>query len=110
MKLATLERIWHELNESQFAGLLYPPRFFGIRNEREYASFQAAGEAGGESWMFFNTRHIKGFWARSIVYHEMIHQYVEEYLGIEESDHHGPVFWKNYRKFAPHNVVLFEGL
>ena len=60
--------------------------------------------------MYFNSRAIKGHWARSIVYHEMIHQYVEEYLGVDEKEHHGPVFWKHYRKFAPTNVILFEGL
>lgn len=108
MKLATLKRIYDELNASQFAGLLDRPRFFGIRNNREYASYVAV--ADDTSIMFYHNAAIKGHWARSIVYHEMTHQYVEEFLGIDEADHHGPVFWKNYRKFAPLNVILFEGL
>lgn len=108
MKLATIKRLYDELNESQFAGLLCRPMFYGIRNKREYASYVACDPL--PSIMFYNHVAIKGFWARSIVYHEMTHQYVEEFLGIDEADHHGPIFWKNYRKFAPKNVLLFEGL
>lgn len=108
MKLATIRRIYDELNESQFAGLLERPRFFGTRNNREYASYVACDPL--PSIMFYHNAAIAGYWARSIVYHEMTHQYVEEFLGIEESDHHGPVFWKNYRKFAPLNVILFKDL
>lgn len=108
MKLATIKRVYDELNKAQFAGLLYRPVFFGIRNNREYASYVARPDS--LSVMYFNNAAIKGHWARSIVYHEMTHQYVEEFLGIDEADHHGPVFWKNYRKFAPLNVILFEGL
>ena len=108
MKLATIKRVYDELNASQFAGLLYRPVFFGIRNNREYASYLYREDSF--SVMFFNNDVIKGYWARSIVYHEMTHQYLEEYLEVEEPDHHGPIFWKNYRKFAPKNVLLFEGL
>jgi hypothetical protein len=31
----------------------------------------------------------------------MVHQYIEEFLGLDESDHHGPLFWRNYKLFAP---------
>ena len=108
MKLATLTKVYDELNEAQFAGLLERPYFYGIRNNREYASYVACDPL--PSIIYFHAAAIKGFWARSIVYHEMVHQYVEEYLGYDEPEEHGPVFWKNYRKFAPMNVILFEGL
>jgi hypothetical protein len=108
MKLATLKRTYDELNDSQFAGLLVRPRFFAIRNNREYASYLARDPE--PSIIYFFAAAIKGYWARSIVYHEMTHQYLEEFLGVEEEDHHGPIFWKNYRKFAPKNVILFEEL
>lgn len=59
--------------------------------------------------MEFNPADIKGIdFARTIVYHEMIHQYVEEFLELDESDHHGNIFWRNYRLFAPVNIELGE--
>lgn len=108
MKLATLIQIWEQLNDSVFSGLLYPPCFYRTRSRGEYASYVAG--IGSESQLYFNTDHISGTWARSIVYHEMIHQYIEEFLGIEEANHHGSEFWRNYKLFAPSNVVLFEEL
>ena len=54
-----------------------------------------------ESRMEFNPTHITGMGhARSVVYHEMVHQYVEEFLGLDEFNDHGKVFWNNYKKFA----------
>ena len=108
MKRRTLIEIYDEFNSTIFADLLVRPEFRITRARGEYASYQEGLSV--PSTIHFNARAIKGHWARSIVYHEMIHQYVAEFLGIEEYDHHGPVFWKNYRKFAPNNVILFEGL
>jgi hypothetical protein len=99
MKLRTLISVWEHLNSSVFAGVLTRPRFLVTRNEREYASYQWAEK---ESIIYFNSRHIRGFrHALAIVFHEMVHQYVEEYLGIEEEDHHGDEFWRNHRIFNP---------
>ena len=109
MKLQTLIEIYHAFNAEIFGNVLHSPAFFATRARGEYASYEA-GLHGGLSVIWFNSREIKGHWARSIVFHEMIHQYLEEFLQVEESDHHGPKFWKEYRKFAPHNIVLFEGL
>ena len=108
MKLATIKRIYDELNAAQFANVLTRPYFYATRNDREYASYVACDPLPSE--IFFHTRAIKGYWARSLVYHEMIHQYIEEFLQVTEREHHGPTFWKNYRKFAPKNILLFEHL
>ena len=44
----------------------------------------------------------------AIFFHEMVHQYVEEVLGIVEDDHHGEVFWKAYYKHAPYGMPIAE--
>ena len=107
MKLKEIRKIWNELNNTVFANVLYEPKFFDTRNMRDYAQYQAMP---AQSEIYFNCKHIRTIWGRSIVYHEMIHQYIEEYLCIEEKNHHGNIFWKNYKKFAPTNVLLFEVL
>ena len=61
--------------------------------------------------MEFNPAGIKGIsHARSVVYHEMIHQYLEDILDVQEDDHHGPVFWQYYTYFATIGIELGEEL
>ncbi len=108
MKLNTLIQIYHQLNREIFAEVLTPPLFFATRSRDEFASYVEGISVPSE--IHFNSRYIKGHWARSIVYHEMIHQYLAEFLQINETNHHGELFWQEYRKFAPFDIVLFEGL
>ncbi|MHC4266471.1 MAG: hypothetical protein ACYSUK_11140 [Planctomycetota bacterium] len=108
MNLRTLKQIWEQLNDTVFSGVLYPPRFYRTRSRGEYASYVAG--IGTESELHFNTTAITGKMARSIVYHEMIHQYIEEFLGVEENNHHGELFWYHYDRRQPDNVILFEEL
>ena len=108
MKLRTAIEMYDELNETAFAGLLYRPLFFDTRNRYTYAAYEAGITV--PSAIYVNCRMIFGWLARSIIYHEMIHQYVEEYLGVYEDDHHGAEFWRNYRLFAPKGIILFEEL
>ena len=108
MNLRTLKQIWEQLNSEVFSGVLYPPRFHRTRSRGEYASYVAGITTQSE--LHFNTTAITGKMARSIVYHEMIHQYVEEFLNVEEKNHHGELFWFYYRARRPANVILFEAL
>jgi hypothetical protein len=110
MKLTTAKRIYDALNDTVFAGLLYRPLLCGTRNRYTYAAYEAG--IGVQSRIYINSREIANcpVNGESFIYHEMIHQYLEEYLGIEESDHHGPEFWRNYRLFAPKGIILFEDL
>lgn len=108
MKLATLTGIYDEFNRSVFASVLDRPFIRNTRSRGEYASYVASEYYG--STIYFNAAIIAGHWARSIVFHEMVHQYVEEFLELEEDNHHGEIFWRNYRIFAPTNIILFEGL
>ena len=107
MKLRTFEKLWHELNSSVFAGVLECPRFLRTRGRWDYASYE---------WWAYKPSiirvgpYVNGHNVRDVVYHEMIHQYVEEWLGLEEENHHGEIFWRNYRLFAPEGVQLFEVL
>lgn len=106
MKLSTLIKIYDDLNRDQFAGALTRPPFYFTRATDYWACYQ--GDADGHG-LFFNSRAIKGNMARSLVYHEMIHQFVEEIAHVDEGDnHHGPVFWSFYTRFAPADVQLFE--
>ena len=89
-----------------FANVLVCPRIFAMRNDSMFASFQWTEK---DSKMWFNPGFISGLDAvRSIVYHEMIHQYVDEFLDVVDNDHHGRIFWRNYKLFAPSGVALFE--
>ena len=102
MKLRTFERLYDELNSSTFAGVLSCARIMHTRSIRDYAVFDP-----NTYIISFNTKAISGMlMARSIVYHEMIHQYLDQILNIDE--HHGINFWKAYRKFNPGNVILSE--
>jgi hypothetical protein len=106
VKLRTLINVWGQLNAEVFAGVLYPPCFYSTRSRNNFAGYAAGIDC--ESDMYFNLKHILGRLARSTVYHEMIHQYVEEYLGIEEENDHGPIFLKQYDKFKPADIGVFD--
>lgn len=104
MKLRTLKNKYDELNALVFAGVLTRPRMLNTRARHLYASYSIEAF---EALMHFNLKHLRGIWEK-VLYHEMIHQYVEEYLGIEEEDHHGDEFWRNYRIFNPGYELFVE--
>jgi len=105
MNLRTFKNIWEQLNNEVFSGLLFPPRFYRTRSNYSYATYVAGIDC--ESDMYYH-RDIPGRLGRSTVYHEMIHQYVEEFLGLDEVDHHGPIFLKQYNKFRPSDIGNFD--
>lgn len=107
MKLNTIKKIYDELNAQAFANVLTMPRIFATRSEDHWACYHGVE---GDPRMYFNNRAIKADVARSLVYHEMVHQYVEEIMKADELDHHGEIFWAVYISFAPDDVSLFEVL
>jgi hypothetical protein len=110
LKLKTLIDIYNSLNNSQFANVLTRPVILGKRWRNAHGQYVVRNNAPNR--MEFNPAGIKGIaHARSVVYHEMVHQYIEEFLENEDCDlHHGPEFWKAYRRFAPSDVELGECL
>lgn len=107
MKRVTIINIYDELNSSVFANVLKRPPIFNKRWNDAHAQYVD----GNKPRMEFNLAGLKGMQhARSVVYHEMVHQYVEEFLNVHEENHHGPIFWRNYKMFAPKNVELGETL
>jgi hypothetical protein len=107
MKLVTIVNIYNEINANVFANVLQRPPILAKRWRDAHAQFVD----GRQRRLEFNLSGIKGMQhARSVVYHEMIHQYVEEYLHLSEDNHHGPIFWRNYKMFAPANITLGERL
>lgn len=111
MKYQTFIRIYDTLNQTVFANLLVRPVIVFTRGDYHAQFVNATHHYGRGAYMQFNPADIKGIaHATAIIYHEMIHQYVEEYLELDEDDHHGPIFWRNYKLFAPAGVELGESL
>lgn len=94
MKLNTIKTIYQELNALNFGNVLVMPMILFTRSRDHDGSYDGA-------FMTFNLADTKGFEAaRELVYHEMIHQYVDEFLGIKDTCHHGREFKKNYNRFS----------
>ena len=110
MKLKTLINIYDELNARNFGGVLVRPVILGKRWRNALGQYVVSTNA--PSRMEFNPDGISGLsHARAVVYHEMVHQYVEEFLENDDcSESHGLEFWKAYRRFAPLNTELGETL
>lgn len=93
MKLETVKRIYRELNARNFGGVLEEPRIYFCRSNNMDAHYSSRG-------LGFNLADTKGLFAvRELVYHEMLHQYIDEFLELETLDDHGKEFKKQYNKF-----------
>lgn len=99
MKFRTFVTLYNDLNSTVFNDLLTRPVIRATKGDRVFGSYRA---------MYRNIRgvliinlKIKGIaTAKETVYHEMIHQYLDEILDIEESNPHGPIFQQYYAYFA----------
>ncbi|NIV14538.1 MAG: hypothetical protein GWN62_25685 [Aliifodinibius sp.] len=84
------------------------PYFFAIRNSGDIAHCY---DIRGKIILGFNLRALTGCGmrtAKDIVYHEMIHQYVDYHLNVEDNDHHGWEFWTYYFEFSLPGDTLGE--
>ena len=109
MKLNTIKQIYRALNSEIFNGLLDEPVMLCKRWRDAHA--QHVVVSNGPNRLEFNLNGIKGLaHATAVVYHEMIHQYIEEILHLDEDDHHGPIFWQWYEYLAPCGIELGEHL
>ena len=109
MKLATIKYLYAELNARNFGGVLIQPVILVRRWRNALGQFVNSGNA--PSRIEFNPEHLEGIsHARAVIYHEMIHQYLHEFLDVEEKDDHGPIFWKHYTMFATKGIELGECL
>ena len=107
MKLLTIKNIYRQLNARNFGGVLVEPTILCRRWRNALGQFVDSGN--GPSTMEFNPVHLEGLsHARAVVYHEMVHQYLHEFLQVEEENHHGPIFWKHYTMFATQGIELGE--
>ena len=103
MKHKTITSIYSALNTSVFNNLLVQPTILFTRLSDAHAQFVD----GIRSRMEFNPVDICGLsHANALVYHEMIHQYLEDVLEVDEVDHHGPIFWQYYEYFNPGKIEL----
>ena len=108
MKLQTLKTIYRELNRDVFSGVLSEPV---ILSRRWRDAIGQHSHTGRYSIMEFNPRGITGIHhARSVIFHECIHQYISEVLDYTECDDHGPAFfaWCDY--FAVPGIEIGDTL
>ena len=96
MKLATVKRIWQELNARNFGGVLCAPRIRWNRHHKHAGKF-------GNGFMYI-ARDICIVEMRETVYHEMCHQYIDEFLNIDEEPEHNGLFRKTYTKFLSNDI------
>jgi hypothetical protein len=112
MKLKTCINLYEVLNANIFANVLYRPKFWATRARYEYASYEAWQDIHGgpnlQGVIYCNLKHLNGNNLLEIIYHEMIHQYVEEFLEVEEEDHHGEIFRRNHDLFKPSSIGVYE--
>ena len=94
MKLETVKKIYRTLNAKNFGGVLTEIRLSFSRTTENHAHYD------GQS-IEFNLVDTKGFSAvTELVYHEMIHQYIDEFLELKVKEDHGKEFKKQYNKFS----------
>ena len=94
MKLVTVKAIYRKLNTLNFGGVLTMPtiKFNRCRTKDGFYDIDT---------MQFNLADTKGFNAvTELIYHEMIHQYIDTFLKLEVIDDHGKEFKKHYNKFS----------
>ena len=95
MRLNTIRKLYDELNTANFGGRMERPVIRFLRGEAE-AKVQDLGR--NRPRMRFNPFAAKTVREmRATVYHEMVHQYLDYHLGVDqEEDHHGELFWLVY--------------
>ena len=109
MKFKTAIKVYKELNEKIFDNVLFIPLFATTRRRYEYASYEAWEV---EYWykpslIRLNLKNLNASNIVETIYHEMIHQYIEEFLNLTEEDHHGEIFQRNYNLFRPNNIGVY---
>ena len=94
MKLQTVKEIYRQLNTLNFGDVLEQPIIKFTRSRFNDGTYN-------RQTMQFNLADITGFDAvRETVYHEMIHQYIDEFLSLDTWVDHGKDFKQEYNKFA----------
>ena len=96
MKLNTIKNIWQELNARNFGGVLAAPRIRWHRHHSEAAKYNGV--------VIFVSRGMPISETRETLYHEMVHQYIAEFLEIDETPHHNGLFRKTYTKFLTDDI------
>lgn len=100
MKLKTIVKLYDELNRNNFSGRLQRPFIRLTRNTRMHGIVSDIGR--GRCMIRINPNEGPDE-MRATVFHEMVHQYLDYHLGIEDNGHHGDLFWLVYFTFATHD-------
>ena len=99
MKLVTIKRLYDELNATNFRGRLARPTIRLTRNADIHGKVSDAGRGRCTFWIHpFSDNTERAM--RATIYHEMVHQYLDYHLGVEDNAHHGDLFWLVYFLFA----------
>lgn len=101
MKLNTVKAIYSKLNNLNFGSVLEMPIIKFTRSKVNHGYYDVQS-------ITVNLADTVGVVAvTELIYHEMIHQYISEFLKLETSDDHGKEFKKQYNKFS-FNVSMDE--
>lgn len=107
MKLATIEKIYHDLLDNVFDSCMPPARIFATRSRGVQGTMTVYTQYENYSELHVNLKKIKGIdSARAVVYHEMCHQYVNQYLGVIECEEHGMLWWHVSKLFRPEGMII----
>ena len=99
MKLRTIQNIYDELNQVNFSGRLSRPVIKLTRNSDLHGKVSDAGRGRCVMWIHpFSEGGVREM--RATVFHEMVHQYLDYHLDINDTAHHGELFWLVYFTFA----------
>lgn len=100
MKLAQVQRAWHEYNAKYFDNALQPITIRITRAENYYAKFVHPNALRGPRPSIFISGYLndENSW-RDALLHEMVHQELYEH-GIVEEDDHGPIFREWAKKLS----------
>ena len=91
MKLINIIRIWHDYNDMVFASM-YMPLDDKRHTKTRSKSYWAAWDYDNDCYIWNYAHHEN---MRSIIFHEMVHQWQDEYLPpyLTDQNPHDIYFW-----------------
>ena len=102
MKHRTIVTMYDQLNARNFGGVLVRPVIRFTRARKTWGHIELCTR----QTILSISREVKGLdFTFELMYHEMIHQYIEEFLYVDVADDHGTLFDKTYRKFLTPDIV-----
>jgi predicted SprT family Zn-dependent metalloprotease len=95
MKLKTVKSIYTNLIAKNFGGVISPAHIRFTRARQIDGYYE-----GRANIIRFNLDDTKGIdLVTELVFHELCHQYIDQFLHVADYDNHNALFRKTYNKF-----------